>query len=263
MIGPVIISDGHRYVFVEQPHTACTAIQAELVEHYGGRAILWKHATYADFLRVATPDQRTYFIFSGIRNPLDEAVSRYFKYKTDHKGKYSRAIADATARDSEREAFELVAKGQADFAEYLRRIYRWPYDNDTLIHHRRMDLIVRFETLQTDFSQALDRLGLAQVRPLPLVNPTAERGAYLDFYPPDLRPHAIRIFGPFMRKWGYPLPKGWNQSVPATAMLAFRMLGIGRYVVRRYLRRPAGPTARLAARVVMPIWRSATRRRGR
>ena len=30
--------------------------------------------TYRDFLRQATEDEKTYFVFSGIRNPLDVAV---------------------------------------------------------------------------------------------------------------------------------------------------------------------------------------------
>jgi len=56
---------------------------------YEGQPILYKHATYPEFLRVATDDEKTYFAFSTIRNPLDQAVSRFFKLKTDHKGQFS------------------------------------------------------------------------------------------------------------------------------------------------------------------------------
>ena len=231
----MIISDEHRYVFVAQPHTACSAIQTELKRYYGGQRMLTKHATYAAFRRVATAEQRRYFVFSGIRNPLDEAVSLYFKFRTDHKGKYTARLPIMSER--QREAFEVVTEEQVDFASYLRRFYRRPYDNDTIVYHKRMDQVVRFEHLQEDFSLALRRLGLEQVRPLPMVNPTGERGTYLDYYPEDLRPHAARIFGPFMRKWGYELPAEWvGVTVPRSAIITFRLLSPIRYAYRRYLR---------------------------
>ena len=231
----MIISDEHKYLFVEQPHTACTATQAELRANYGGKKILDKHATYAGFLQVATPEQKRYFVFSGIRNPLDEAVSLYFKYRTDHAKKYSSRWD--TLSERQQQAFEYVAAERADFASYLRRFYRRPYDNDTIIYHKHMDQVIRFEHLQEDFSLALQRLGLEQVRPLPMVNQTKERGSYLDYYPPELRPYAARIFGPFMRKWGYELPADWvGVTVPRSAYIAFRILTPYRYIYRRYIR---------------------------
>jgi hypothetical protein len=264
----VIISDEHRYIFVEQPHTACTAIREELISSYGGRPILKKHATYAEFLRVATAEQKRYFVFSGIRNPLDERVSVFFKYRTDWKQKYSRGSKTKSLSRRQRDLYAFVADDQADFATYLRRFYRHPYDNDTLIYHRRMDAVIRFEHLQEDFSAVLRRLGLAQVRPLPVVNKTSERGGYLDYYPPDVRPHAARIFGPFMAKWGYPLPDTWaGIRVPRSARITFRVLGPLRYVYRRYVHlgrldvetRSSNPLVRAASAVARPIERSLIR----
>lgn len=260
----MILSDTHRYVFIQQPHTACTAIQAELREHYGGRKVAEKHATWADFMRIATPAQRRYFAFSGIRNPLDEAVSMYFKYKTDWKSKYSRRTQDQTLSPAQQAAYELVVAEDADFAHYLRRVYRRAWDNDTLIHHKRMDQVIRFEHLQEDFSRTLARLGLEQVRPLPLVNKTSERGSYLDYYPEELRPFAAEVFGPFMRKWGYPLPAEWvGVTIPRAAIIEYKVRGFWRYVYRRYLRRPAHPVAAFLSASTLPILRSAARRMGR
>jgi hypothetical protein len=259
----VIISDTHRYLFVEQPHTACTAIRDELVELYGGRPILSKHATYAAFLRVATPEQRHYFVFSGIRDPLDEAVSLYFKYRTDHQGTYSRRLS--VLADRQREAFESVANEQIDFADYLRRFYRRPYDNDTIVYHGHMDHIIRFESVQEDFGVALQRLGLEQLRPLPAVNQTARSGSYLERYPPDLWPYAAKIFGPFMRKWGYALPSAWaGVTVPRSATIQFRLLSPVRYLYRRYIRlgaldvdrRPSSRLGRAMAVAVRPVSRA-------
>ena len=51
--------------------------------------MLGKHSTYQDFLRVATPDERTYFAFAGIRNPLDVTVSRFVQVKTDARDRFT------------------------------------------------------------------------------------------------------------------------------------------------------------------------------
>jgi hypothetical protein len=123
-----------------------------------------------------------------------------------------------------------------------------------------MDQLIRFEHLQQDFSQTLARLGLEQVRPLPVVNKTGERGSYLDYYSEDIRPHAALAFGPFMHKWGYALPAEWTGVVvPRSALLVFRVRGIGRYVGQRYLLRRTNLSARLLRSVVKPVWRSAAR----
>ena len=253
----MIISDQHRYLFVEQPRTACTAIRAELLAYYGGRSILDKHATYTDFLRVATPEQKRYFVFSGIRNPLDERVSIYFKYRANQ-GRYRRLIRTQAIAERQREAFEYVTDEQADFASYLRRFCRRPYDNDTLIHHARMDQLIRFEHLQEDFGLTLQRLGLEQLRAVPLVNETGGRGAYLDYYGPEIRPHAAWVFGPFMRKWGYELPAEWTGvRVPRSAFMAFQIQLPFRYANRRYLRNRSGPAARAATAAISRVRRSA------
>ncbi|NJN96772.1 MAG: hypothetical protein HC875_23010 [Anaerolineales bacterium] len=79
----MIISHTHRYVFVQLPHAGSTAIGTELVENYEGVTILHKHAHYLEFLRIASADEKKYFVFSSIRNPLDEAVSIYTHFKTN------------------------------------------------------------------------------------------------------------------------------------------------------------------------------------
>ena len=128
----VIISDEHRYVFVEQPHTACTAIRDELTAFYGGRPILDRHATYAAFLRAATPDQKRYFVFSGLRNPLDERVSLYCKYRTDHHHKYSRRFKRLAER---RQHAFVESPPSTRTSPPSCGLPSPPYDNDMLIHH--------------------------------------------------------------------------------------------------------------------------------
>jgi hypothetical protein len=240
----VVISDLYRYVFIEQPHTACTAIREELVASYRGRPILRKHATYLEFLAAATPQQRRYFTFSGIRNPLDEAVTNYCKYLGNHKGRYTDP-ARLGARAHRRAAYEFVAREGHSFADYLAEFHRLPFDNDTLIAHRDLDYVIRYERLQDDFAEVLRRLGIEQVRPLPVVNRTEGKAPYLSYYDEPAQARARSIFGPYMRKWGYDLPEPWpDRRVPARATLAFDALGMIRSVYRRRIRGHDNPIAR-------------------
>ncbi len=226
----MILSDAHRYLFVELPHTASSAIAAELVAHYGGQPVLHKHARYHQFLAHATPEQRRYFVFSGIRNPLDEAVTFYFRYRTDHQDRYSDPAQwkrnGGSVSDYSVERYLFIRDTQADFPAYLRRFYTKPYDNWSALAHRRFAAVYRFERLQEDFAVVLAALGLPQLRPLPVVNATSQRRrAFADYYPPELRPHAARVFGPFLAEWGYAFPPEWGRiAVPLTSRLAYRLL---------------------------------------
>jgi hypothetical protein len=83
----MIISHIHKYLFVELPRTGSTAISRELLQNYQGVKILRKHATYFDFLKRKARREK-YFVFSGIRNPLDDAVSATSS-KTDHRNQYT------------------------------------------------------------------------------------------------------------------------------------------------------------------------------
>ena len=199
---------------MELPHTGSTAISRELRTHYGGEDILRKHFYWEDFLRQAKPEERTYFTFSGIRNPLDEAVSVYLKYKANHNDHFTdpreRAENGGWVTPAHLERFRFVHQEGAGFPAYLRRYYRLPYDNWSSLSHRRMHYVLRFERLQEGFAEVLRRLGIAPVRPLPVVNRTDAKQGFLSYYPPEVHRHAQRVFGPFMRRWGYELPPEWD-----------------------------------------------------
>jgi hypothetical protein len=237
----MIISHTHRYLFVELPHTASTAVGRELCTHYDGKPILRKHARYHEFLRNASADERTYFVFSGIRNPLDEAVSMYLKYKTNHRGNYTnpsklrRNGGHVTGADLER--FHYIRRNNAEFPDYLWHFYRRPYDNWSSLAHHTFNFIIRFERLQDDFARLLQQLGIEQRRPLPTVNPTAEKERHFSaYYTPDVYDHARWIFGPFMKKWGYSFPPKWGTApIPRSSQVLFRALTIYRRLRWRYV----------------------------
>jgi hypothetical protein len=238
----MIISHQHKYVFVELPRTASTAVSHELRELYDGRPMLRKHATYRDFLNVATPEERGYFVFSSIRNPLDDAVSLYFKYRSNHKDKFTdpaklrkhKRIADYVSRIK----FRFIHRADADFASYFRRFYKIPYNNWSDLSHREFDFVIRFEHLQEDFAEALRRIGIEPKRPLPTVNRTSGRSRdYLSYYTPEIIPRAKRVFGPYMAQWNYQFPPEWGATtVPWQHRAEFEFYNLFRGLYWRYLR---------------------------
>ena len=77
----MVISHYYKYIFIETPQTGCSAIRNELLENYKGEIILNKHSVYSEFLASASKEEREYFAFSSIRNPLDKHTSSFLKLK--------------------------------------------------------------------------------------------------------------------------------------------------------------------------------------
>lgn len=225
----MIISHRHRYLFVETPHTASTAIARELVELYDGQKILHKHASYGEFRRVATAEERRYFVFAGSRHPFDTTVTVYFRIASDHKGRYSRPgpLSHTSAHyQDEIEEFHWIRSRGADFATWFLGNIWLPYDDWLTSDAGHFDAIIRFEHLQEDFAGVLARLGIEQARPLPRENQTAQRSTdFLAYYTPATRRRAAWVFGPYLERRGLQFPPEWgDMAVPRRARLLFRLL---------------------------------------
>jgi hypothetical protein len=237
----MIVSHTYRYLFIELPHTGTTAISKELCQYYDGSPILFKHATYRDFLRVATPEEKKYFVFSGIRNPLDNVVSYYFKYKNK---KFSFLIRDDKFRrliySYQRQKAKSVVDEQADFPTFFLRYYHLPYDDWSALDHHRFDYVLRFESLAQGFSEVLQRLQIPEVRPLPVIHKTVERDKeFWSYYTPETWARAQRVFGPYMARWGYTFPTEWGAwSHSAVDQAAFGLCRAVRKAYWLYLRPP-------------------------
>lgn len=226
----MIISHKFKYLFLEIPHTGATAIRAELCANYAGTPILRKHAFYSEFLTVASPEEKEYVVFAGIRNPLDEAVAQYHGYKTNRRGIYtdSRNKRDQggwlTPADLQR--YRYIQAHDPDFASFFLRFYTRPYTNLSSLTGETLDFVIRFEHLQDDFGRVLERLGIEQKRLLPCDEET--RGSvhdYRAYYTPACYQRAQRVFGPFMDRWGYKFPRQWGiTSVPWRCKVRFGLL---------------------------------------
>ena len=213
----MIISHRHRYVFVEMPRTGSRAVADELEQYYDGHEILRKHARIRTSCgtRPATSGR---FSFSSVRNPLDVAVTRYAHLRANKDNRFTEArqisIRNSLASKVERRIHRWMVKHDADFEAFLLRWYLLPYDTWTSVDHRRLDLVMRTETLSDDFSRALERIGIEPNRRLPVVNATPGRETdFVSFYTPRAIKRAAWVFGPYMREWGYEFPSHGERSV--------------------------------------------------
>jgi len=223
----MIISDQHRFVFVEVPHTGSHSISEQLVAHYGGRPILRKHANVTQFLGQATRDQKSYFKFATVRNPLDAAATDYAKLKNNHKGQFTNPAmlmenGGHVTKDHLRE-YNFIEENNADFSAFFRKFRAKLYNNWFLIGDQHFDYVLRLEALNEGFSEVLQRLDISQVEPIPHVNKTKGKDkSYDDYFTPDIYQLASACYGPFMQKWGYEFPESWGNVVtPGLARLQF------------------------------------------
>ena len=217
----MIISYKYKYIFIELPKTGSTAIANELCQYYEGEKILNKHSTYYDFIKYASADERQFFKFSCVRNPMDQVVSRYVKLKTGQQNpekdikrylKKGKKINIGTTRLLKQ--YKYIHNEEADFEDYFLTFYRLPYFDWSLLHHRMFDYIIRFENLSEDFNLVLQKIGIHPLRELPLLNKTKEKKDFLDYYCcPEIKKRALFVFKPYFKHYGFQFPEHWGETL--------------------------------------------------
>ncbi|MFK5947516.1 MAG: sulfotransferase family 2 domain-containing protein [Methylococcales bacterium] len=215
----MIVSHKHKYVFIALPRTASNAVSKELMECYAGEQILSHHSLYRDFLHSANESEKDYRSFIAVRNPLDSAVSAYFKYRTAHHDIYSNPKVTKVGRmrryvryftDTRR--YRFVTDNEVSFDDFFLRFYHLPYADWSMLDREKFTYIIRYENLQEDFSKVINDLGIDQIRPLPMRNKTSKKtSGFLEMYKqPETIIRAKSVFGPFMKIWGYEFPSEWD-----------------------------------------------------
>ena len=238
----MIISHKHKYLFVEVPQTGSVAISHELRDQYCGEPILEKHSFYSDFLKIASPEEKKYFVFAGVRNPLDDIVTWYYKLKTNYGEEFTNQDKRKKIRLIRRligtRMFEDIHSKGMDFQTFFMKYYKIPYNNFASLILGHYDFLIRFENLQEDFARVLQILGLEPKRLLPVKNSTKGRNKdFWSYYTPEMIPRAKRIFGPFMKQWGYEFPPKWGDcSLTWWAKSEYEFISLLRKVKWSYLR---------------------------
>tara|TARA_Y100001980_G_C14552806_1_gene337394 strand:+ start:3071 stop:3814 length:744 start_codon:yes stop_codon:yes gene_type:complete len=222
----MIISHKHNYLFVETPRTGTTSIGNELVKNYGGERILGKHSTHFEFKNIATSDELKYYKFTGVRNPLDSLISFYHKTFNDkhvrnentinfsQKMRRQKSLTMLLTAAYYKLQSDFMSENEVSFSVFFKRYCKFPYTNPVDIDYGFFDKVLRFETLQSDFTDSLEFLGLKQIRPLPFVNVTKKSSKlFWDYYTDDIKEGAVSLFGPFMERFNYEFPDYWEHNI--------------------------------------------------
>ena len=236
----MVISHKYKYIFIEFPLTGSTSISRALVDEYSGEKILFKHATYIDFLKNATEQEKKYFVFTCIRNPLDVVVSHYFKYRTDHRGRYSRLKKN---RGINKIIYKYQLKrfnyaSQSTFNDYFLKYYKLPYNSWSTISHPYCDFVIRFENLSGDYFEALRRIGIHNPLPLLKANTTNKNKAdFISCYSTKSIVRAKKVFGIYMGLLEYEFPKEWGEvNIAIKEKILFKLQNIYKHLYWKYLR---------------------------
>ncbi len=238
------VSHKHKYVFVELPMTASSAVGLELIENYDAENFKEKHALYREFFKQASPEEKEYFVFSTIRNPIDVVVSKYMKYVNNHhnyhikKKKYMNGGIDKFISPiRERRRFNWVQKNKATFSQFLLKYYTKPYTNWSIMEHHNFDFVMRFENIQEDFNIALKKIGIQPKRDLPVRNKTEKKKAHESYFDSlEAIERGKYVFGPFMQKWNYEFPENWGENtVSKKAIADFNSINKVKKIYWKYL----------------------------
>ena len=237
----MVISHKYKYLFIEFPLTGSTSVSKALVEDYDGERILFKHASYFDYKKSILSKENDYFIFSCIRNPLDQAVSHYYKYKTDHRGRYTRLAEKYDYRylvnRYQVKRFKFVANSPG-FEEYFLKFYKWPYNSWSSISHPHCDYVMRFENLSSSYCEALKRIGIKNPLPLPSANTTKKQDSdFISCYSSKAIIRAKKVFGIYMKELGYEFPKEWGEvEISTKERMLYKLQNAYKHIYWKHLR---------------------------
>lgn len=227
----MIISHKYKFLFIGLPFSASSAISKELHKEYGGQAYLKKHSLYHEFKKIASSEEKNYFVFAVLRNPLEIAVTIYEKMKSNTKGNFDNPELftenGGHITKKQREKFNYIKNHNATFQEYFLKFHTRPFDNFARITLNNCNYIIRYENISSDYQNALKYAGIENPQPLPVANKTAgKKKSLAKYYTEDIQNRALFVFGPFLKKYNYKIPKDWQKKrIPISSFLLFYVAG--------------------------------------
>ena len=228
----MIISYKYKFLFVGLPFSASSAITKELHKEYEGKPYLRKHSLYHEFKKVATNEEKEFFVFAVLRNPMEIAVTIYEKMKANAKGNFTnpKLFTENGGHISkkQREQFNFIHDNNASFQEYFIKFFNKPFDNFASITLDKCDYIIRYENITEDYKTALKKAGIKNPRNLPVENKTDGKKKDLShYYTKDIQSLALFVFGPFLKKYEYEFPEYFTHTkIPLSARFMFYIGGI-------------------------------------
>jgi hypothetical protein len=239
----MIISHKYKYLFIGLPFSASSAISKELHLKYSGEPFLRKHSLYYEFKKVAKKQEKDYFVFAVLRNPMDIVMTAYEKMKANVKGNFTNPHLftenGGHITRTQREKFDYIHEKKATFQQYFKRFFHKPYDNTASLTLDDCDYVIRYENFDHDYLLALKKAGILNPRILPVANKTAgKRQEISEYYTHEIKEEAISVFGPFLEKYKYSFPESWGVvRVSKISKIKFLFFGILRRINQRYFKK--------------------------
>ncbi|MDB0027237.1 hypothetical protein N9D80_01615 [Flavobacteriales bacterium] len=239
----MIISHKYKFLFIGLPFSASSAISKELHLEYEGEPYLRKHSLFHEFEKVATKEERNYFVFAVLRNPMEIAVTVYEKMRANAKGNFTNSKLfkenGGHITKHHREIFNFIKDKNASFQEYFTKFFKKPYDNFSSLTLDCCDFIIRYENISSDYLLALEKAGIKSLKPLPVANKTAGKKKDLSlYYTDEIKEQAIYVFAPFLEKYGYNFLTKWGQiKTPISSSIKFKILGFLRKINQKYFKK--------------------------
>jgi len=239
----MIISHKYKFVFIGLPFSASSAISKELHLQYEGAPYLRKHSLYHEFEKVATKNEKDYFVFAVLRNPMEIVVTVYEKMKANSKGNFTNpdlfSENGGHITKKQREKFNFIHDNKASFQEYFLNFFIKPFDNFSSLTLDNCDFVIRYENIAEDYILALEKSGVLNPKPLPVANKTAGKKNDLSlYYTDEIKEQAIYVFAPFLEKYGYNFLAKWGQiKTPISSSIKFKILGFLRKINQKYFKK--------------------------
>tara|TARA_Y100001968_G_C19415222_1_gene748625 strand:- start:252 stop:1040 length:789 start_codon:yes stop_codon:yes gene_type:complete len=225
----MIISHKYKFLFIGLPFSASSAITKELHEKYEGKPFLRKHSLYHEFLKVATKEEKDFFVFAVLRNPMEIVITMYEKMRTNAKGNYTNPELfkenGGHITKKQRRIYQYIKDNNASFQEYFLKFYNQPYNNLSSLTLNHCDFIIRYEKLNEDYESALIKIGIQNPDPLQTANRTDSKKKSLnEYYTEDIQSRCNLVFGPFLKKYNLSFPENWgNSKIPIYASILFNI----------------------------------------
>jgi hypothetical protein len=223
----MIISYKYKFLFIGLPFSASSAITKELHKVYEGEPYLRKHSLYHEFEKVATTEEKKFFVFAVLRNPMEIVVTVFEKMKSNAKGNFTNpelfAENGGHISKKQREQFNFIHDNNSSFQEYFIKFFNKPFNNLSSITLDKCDYVIRYENITEDYKTALKKVGIKNPEDLPIANKTDGKKKDLsEYYTKDIQSLSLFIFGPFLKKYEYQFPKDWTHTeIPLSARFLF------------------------------------------
>jgi len=197
-----MISYSHKFIFIHIPKTAGTSISTAL-RPYGLTGEGHYTLQHIQDKSSITDDQlNTFYKFATVRNPWDLVVSQYFYSKMKKSYWHS---DDGTTPHKQHPDYELTNNNV--FKEFVRLLVNGKINNSITKEKqshwldKRLDFLIRFETLKEDFAKVCNKIGCSDVI-LKNIN-TSKHNHYSTYYDDESRDCVLNYFSKDIKRLGY------------------------------------------------------------